>query len=67
MIDPGATHHNDMKGQFDLSTQLESVCLTRILHDRNVHVYLEYMDQITSLTSLSWFFTLTYLNLYYLI
>lgn len=49
--------HNDVKGEFDILTQYESVCLTGILRDRNV--YQEYMYHITSLTSLSWLFTLT--------
>ena len=57
MIGLGITRHNDVKGEFELSTQWENVCHTGILRDRNAHQ--DYMDHITSLTSLSWLFTLT--------
>ena len=37
MIDLGITPHNDVKGEFELSTQWENVCHTGILRDRNAH------------------------------
>ena len=62
MIGLGITRHNDVKGEFELST-MGKYLSHRDLRDRNAHQ--EYMDRITPLTSLFMVVHIN-LNLYYL-